>query len=167
MNSLTRSRWEQAISRLEPEDKEGTDLNSGIQDPNPLAILRGFVQQTEKKKEEFHERQWKYKDASGQEVLVRDRMNTLLVNLNKYTAVADLVVQPLPSVVSLAWGGCKILLQACLLFSPSQKVHSNSPCLGCNYRYGKYRYCDGELGFSRPDVGTLRYLRETLRPEST
>lgn len=37
-------------------------------------------------------------------------MGILLVNLQKYTNIGDLVVQPLPSVVSLAWGGFKILL---------------------------------------------------------
>lgn len=41
---------------------------------------------------------------------MRDSVNTLLLNLQKYTAIGDLVVQPLPSVVSLAWGGFKILL---------------------------------------------------------
>lgn len=42
---------------------------------------------------------------------MRDRVNTLLLNLKRYSFVGSLVVQPLPSVVSLAWGGFKILLQ--------------------------------------------------------
>lgn len=58
-------------------------------------------------------------------MLVRDSVNTLLLNIKQYTSIADLVVQPLPSVVSLAWGGFKILLQ---VSSELQfKTHSDSP----------------------------------------
>lgn len=56
-------------------------------------------------------KQWKYTNRNGEKVLVRDSVNTLLLNIKQYTSIADLVVQPLPSVVSLAWGGFKILLQ--------------------------------------------------------
>lgn len=85
-------------------------------------MLRGFAREAETKKEECADKQWKYKDRDGNEVLVRDRVGALLVNLNKFTSVGDLVIQPLPSVVSLAWGGFKILLQASpLLLSVEKK----------------------------------------------
>lgn len=98
--------WEQAIDRLKPEDREGLDFNFRTE----RDILHGFVIETEKVKTEFENRQWKYNKSTGEKVLVRDSVNTLLLNLKKYTAIGDLVVQPLPAVVSLAWGGFKVLL---------------------------------------------------------
>lgn len=43
---------------------------------------------------------------------MRDRVNTLVTTLTKYTVVADFVAQPLPSVAGLAWGGFKLLMHA-------------------------------------------------------
>lgn len=85
-----------------------------------------FLTETEKQKIVWESKQWKYKDKTGQEVLVRDSVNTLLVNLKKYTAFGDLIVQPLPSVVSLAWGGFKVLLQVRMIPPPPLAV----PVLG-------------------------------------
>lgn len=56
--------------------------------------------------------QWAYANSFDDQIFVRDNLNSLLTNLNKYTAIADFVVQPLPSVVSLAGGGFKLLLEA-------------------------------------------------------
>lgn len=97
------------MERLKPEDREGIDFNA--QGQTKLDILRGFVSETEKQKVVCEGKQWKYTNRSGEEVLVRDSVNTLLVNLKQYTSIGDLVLQPLPSVVSLVWGGFKILLQ--------------------------------------------------------
>lgn len=76
-----------------------------------LDILRAIANETEKQKTACADKQWKYKNRKGEEVLVRDSVNSLLLNIKQYTAIGDLVIQPLPSVVSLAWGGFKILLQ--------------------------------------------------------
>lgn len=109
---LPQTLWEKAIQRLNDEDRELIVLKPNSQAPTELDILRVFVRETEKQKVECERRQWRYTDSAGEEVLVRDRVNTLLANLNKYTFIGDLVVQPLPAVVSLAWGGFKALLQA-------------------------------------------------------
>lgn len=85
------------------------DTNATSQDK--LDILRAIADETEEQKKACEDKQWKYKNRKGEQVLVRDKMNTLLVNIKQYTAIGDLVVQPLPSVVSLAWGGFKLLLQ--------------------------------------------------------
>lgn len=97
------------MDRLKPEDRHGIDFN--LQDQTKLDILLEFTKEVEITKEKCKAKQWKYKNTHGEEVLVRDSVNTLLLNLKKYTAIGDLVVQPLPSVVSLAWGGFKVLLQ--------------------------------------------------------
>lgn len=47
---------------------------------------------------------------------MRQSVDILLANLQKYTNIGDLVVQPLPSVASLARGGFQILLVVSLQF---------------------------------------------------
>lgn len=80
--------------------------------PSHLALLHLFVQETTLVRDACEARQWTYSNRAGEQVLARDRVNTFLTTLTKYTAVRDLVVQPLPSVVGLAWGGVKLLLRA-------------------------------------------------------
>lgn len=129
LTSVTQTLWEKAIQRLTDEDRQLIALEFNSPDPTldttELDILRLFVHETEKQKAECERRQWKYTDSSGEQVVVRDRVNTLLVNLNRFTFIGDLVVQPLPSVVSLAWGGFKALLQARFLSSPVVKEKSD------------------------------------------
>lgn len=98
-NEILSTPWEQAIARLKPEDLGGIDINSQTK----LDILHWFVTETEAAQKVCQDKQWKYTTRNGEERLVRDSVNTLLVNVQKYTAIGDLVVQPLPSVVSLAW----------------------------------------------------------------
>lgn len=87
-----------------------------------LDILRAIANETEKQKTACADNQWKYKNLKREEVLVRDSVNSLLLNIKQYTAIGDLVIQPLPPVVSLAWGGFKILLQV------SSELQSNNTC---------------------------------------
>lgn len=89
------------------------DTNAASQDR--LDILRAIADETGEQKKACEDKQWKYQNRKGEQVLVRDKMNALLVNIKQYTAIGDLVVRPLPSVVSLAWGGFKLLLQVSVL----------------------------------------------------
>lgn len=127
MNSGTQTRWERALARLSPEDIEVIDLRSSIQDPNPLGILGVFLQEAEKKKLKCQNRQWKYTNIREVRVLVRERVNTLLVNVNKYTGVSNAVTQPPPSVLSLARGGVRILLQVFPPFTIRSKIDNHLP----------------------------------------
>lgn len=73
-------------------------------------MLQGFIDEVQQKKTVYESKQLRYTSRSGEEVLVRDSVNSLLQNLKKYSSLGDLIIQPLPSVVSLAWGGFKVLL---------------------------------------------------------
>lgn len=59
----------------------------------------------------MRKKQWVYENSRGEKVLVRDSVSSLLVNVNKYASIGDLVVQALPAPASLIWGGVKVLLQ--------------------------------------------------------
>lgn len=99
------------MSRLTPEELAGIDLTLPASQTK-LGIIHLLVQETTFVQGDCESREWSYQNSSGDEVFVRGHVNRLLTNLNKYTAVGDFVIQPLPSVVSLAWGGFKLLLHA-------------------------------------------------------
>lgn len=97
------------MAQVPPEDLEGIDVDR--KDQTKLGILQLFIQETEKTKQECENRQWSYENSRGEKVMVRESVNTLLLNVKKYASIGDLVIQPLPAVVSLVWGGFKVLLQ--------------------------------------------------------
>lgn len=97
------------MTQLKPDDFDG--INIDFKGKTKLSILQLFIQEAEATNTECENKQWSYKNSCGEKVLVRDSVNTLLVNLQKYTAVGDLIVQALPAPGSLVWGGLKILLQ--------------------------------------------------------
>lgn len=109
--SVAKTPWEKALSRLPAEDLGEIDLTAPGTETQ-LAILHLFVQETTITRDACEARQWRFANQDGEQILLRDRINTLVTTLAKYTAVVDFVVQPLPSVVGLAWGGFKLLLQA-------------------------------------------------------
>lgn len=102
--------WELAVAQLKPEHLEGF-VNIDLKSMTKLNILQLFIQGAEEAKAECENKQWSYVNSRGEKVLVRDSVNTLLVNVNKYAAIGDLVFQALPSPGSLVWGGLKVLLQ--------------------------------------------------------
>lgn len=99
------------MSRLTPEELAGIGLTLPASQTKP-GVIHLFVQETTLVKKDFESRKWTYQNSSGDKVFVPDHVNTLLTNMNKYTTVGEFVIQPLPSVVSLAWGGFRLLLYA-------------------------------------------------------
>lgn len=97
------------MAQLKPEDLEGIDID--LKGKTKLSILQLFIQEAEKAKNECENKQWSYENSRGEKVLVRESVNTLLVNVNKYASIGDLVMQALPAPGALVWGGLKVLLQ--------------------------------------------------------
>lgn len=97
------------MAQLEPEDLEGIDID--VKGKTKLSILQLFIQEAEKTRNKCEDKQWRYENSRGEKVLIRESVNTLLVNVNKYASIGDLVVQALPAPASLVWGGLKVLFQ--------------------------------------------------------
>lgn len=98
------------MAQLKPEHLEGF-INIDLKSMTKLNILQLFIQDAEEAKKECENKQWSYVNSRGEKVLVRESVNTLLVNVKKYASIGDLVFQALPSPGSLVWGGLKVLLQ--------------------------------------------------------
>lgn len=96
--------WEQALSRLQPESREGIDF----QKDGKVDLLREFIRETTKKKRECEDGRWGYIDDNGKKVFYAD---ILLTQLNRYVAIGDIALQHHPDIVALAWAGFRLLLQ--------------------------------------------------------
>lgn len=78
------------MAQLKSEDLEG--INIDLKGKTKLSILQLFIQEAEKTKIACENKQSGYENSRGEKVLVRDSVNTLLVNVNKYASIGDLVV---------------------------------------------------------------------------
>lgn len=105
--------WEQALSRLQPQDTAGVDLNA---DTLPGQLLRNLINATEEKKGEIEKKKWVYLNSRGEKISYAD---TFLTVLNKYAAIVDIAIQHDPHVVALLWSGFRLLLQVELTISPT------------------------------------------------
>ncbi|KAL0630901.1 hypothetical protein Q9L58_010249 [Maublancomyces gigas] len=105
----TETLWEQAMAQLQPEDLQG--INIDLKNKTKLSILQLFIQEAEEAKKECESKQWSYVNSGGEKVLVRESVDSLLVNVKRYASLGDNIVQALPSPGSLVWGGLKLLLQ--------------------------------------------------------
>lgn len=97
--------WEQALSRVRPEDIEGVDMQGN---GNPSLLLQDMIQVTEQTKSEMEAKRWVYKNTNGEEVSYAD---TFLTVMNKYGKIVDIAMQYDPSVVAVVWSGFRVLLK--------------------------------------------------------
>lgn len=119
--------WQQAIAKIKREYPEGIDL----QNKTELEALREFTQNVEEKKKEWEDDRWYY-IRGGEKVFLRDHMDTVLANLNRYASIGDIAIGSNPSIAGLAWSGFRFLLQVRMneTFSLYKMVFDNS-ILGC------------------------------------
>lgn len=65
---------------------------------------------TEKQKDCL-EKRWTHQNSSGKRVYVRDSVDALIEQLNKYASIGDVIIQHHPDIVALAWAGFRLILQ--------------------------------------------------------
>lgn len=65
----------------------------------------------EEKKQICLRRRWKYKNSKGQDVILRDVFEKIIVWVNKFKEVGDVGVQYDPVHASLPWAAIRAILQ--------------------------------------------------------
>ncbi|KAF8421789.1 hypothetical protein EV426DRAFT_188790 [Tirmania nivea] len=63
---------------------------------------------------EHKNRQWRYKDRRGNEVVWMERIGKILKSVDKYAKIVDTAIQHHPDVTSLVWAGARTILQVAL-----------------------------------------------------
>ncbi|KAL7266669.1 hypothetical protein RUND412_010779 [Rhizina undulata] len=98
--------WEKAVDKLDPADRK--EFNLEVADIN---TLKDVLQAANNKRQECEDKRWKYQKENGDEVVLRNVVNRLLTNLNKFVNIGDVAVPFCPQPVSAAWSLFQFLLK--------------------------------------------------------
>lgn len=60
---------------------------------------------------EAKEKQWKYKNRDGVEVVVSERIGRILKSVNEYAAIVDVAIQYNPEATAFVWAGIRLILK--------------------------------------------------------
>jgi hypothetical protein len=111
----TESLWEKAVETLSSEDKQ----NVNFERTDKLAILEDVLKAVDHKKQLCLEKRWKYKKGK-KEFIIRDQLEKMVVWVNKFKEVGDMVVQYDPAHAALPWAGIRFFLQVGCVFKLSE-----------------------------------------------
>ena len=99
--------WQKALDTLDDDLKLSLDVRKSTK-RNILAVL---LKTAEEKRQLYLQKRWKFKKSNGEEVILRDVLEKVIVWLQKFKEVGDVAVQYDPSHASLPWAGIRFLLQ--------------------------------------------------------
>jgi hypothetical protein len=76
-----------------------------------LTILKDVLAVVEEKKQSCLKNLWKYKNSRGENVIIRDLFAKIVVWVNKFKEVGDVVMQYDPAHAALPWAAVRLVLQ--------------------------------------------------------
>ena len=95
------------MNKLSPDDQQSLNVHRA----DRLEILRDLLVIVEEKKQSCVKKRWKYKNSNGQDVVLRDICEKIVVWVNKFQEVGDVAVQYDPVHASLPWAAVRAVLQ--------------------------------------------------------
>jgi vacuolar-type H+-ATPase subunit H len=99
--------WKKAVNSLSDEERREIDFAR----TDKLRILDDILAAVEKGKQACIERRWKYRKGDH-DVIIRDKLEKIVVWINKFKDIGDAVVQYDPGHAALPWAGIRVILQA-------------------------------------------------------
>lgn len=100
------SLWQRAWDGLDDRLKAGVNLRAGRRD-----IVEAVLGTAEEKKQLCLQKRWRIKKPNGEDIIVRDILEKIIVWLNKFKVIGDVAAQFDPTYTSLAWAGVSFVLQ--------------------------------------------------------
>lgn len=110
MPTSSKDLWTSALEKLTESDRQQLAFYDGR---NRLDILSDLQVLTESAKEQCIKKRWRFSrlGRNGETVVLRDIFNKMVVWINMFKAVGDLVVQYDPGHAALPWAGVRFILQ--------------------------------------------------------
>ncbi|KAI9781927.1 MAG: hypothetical protein M1816_002150 [Peltula sp. TS41687] len=107
--------WAEALQKLSDKERaaiqhEASSHSGSLQQP-PLDMIDDLCSLTERKRAECENRRWKL-EYNGQQVILRDVAEKVIVWLNKFKEVGDVAINFDPVHAALLWAGVRFLLQS-------------------------------------------------------
>ncbi|TGO38147.1 hypothetical protein BHYA_0081g00430 [Botrytis hyacinthi] len=112
--------WDKALKQVQFTDTSAL-VTAGLERRQILVEILDLVQKQELKAQE---RKWKWKKKNGQVIIIRDIFVKLVIWMEKFKSIGDIVVQYDPIHASLPWAVVRFLLQAAV-----SDIHSNGAIL--------------------------------------
>ena len=114
--SITPHLWQKAVElaqeSLTKYKLPSLELSS-LQSQSAAENIQSLVAELEIAHKENKDRQWRYKDRQGNEVVLVERLGEILKNVDKYAKIVDTAIQNHPDITSLVWAGARTILQVC------------------------------------------------------
>lgn len=102
--------WQKALDTLDEDTKNYLDYQNAVK----RDVLAALLRTAQEKKSLCLRKRWKFKKSNGQEVVLRDVVEKIIIWLDKFKAVGDMAMQYDPAHASLAWAGVRFLLRVSL-----------------------------------------------------
>ena len=112
-HASVRDLWGLALERLSKDDK---DALSQITLDSKLDVLQHLHTAAIKKRTECEDRRWKF-ELNGQQIILRDIAQRIIVWVDKFKQIGDVAVNFDPVHASLPWAGIRFLLEVGLLIT--------------------------------------------------
>jgi hypothetical protein len=107
VQNVQRGLWADALQTLTDKDK-ATIPRPG---PDPsLGMLQNLCAIAEERRDHCENRGWKF-ELNGRQIILRDLAQKVVVWINKFMQVGDVVANVDPIHVGLPWAGVRLLLQ--------------------------------------------------------
>lgn len=102
--------WQKALDTLDEDTKNYLDYQNAVK----RDVLAALLRTAQEKKSLCLRKRWKFKKSNGQQVVLRDVVEKIIIWLDKFKAVGDMAMQYDPAHASLAWAGVRFLLRVSL-----------------------------------------------------
>lgn len=102
--------WQKVFDTLDEDTKNYLDYQNAVK----RDVLAALLRTAQEKKSLCLRKRWKFKKSNGQEVVLRDVVEKIIIWLDKFKAVGDMAMQYDPAHASLAWAGVRFLLRVSL-----------------------------------------------------
>lgn len=104
--------WTEALHTLSVKEQAAIRnlIPPQANSPQPLSdVIGDLCALVEKKRAECEDKRWKF-EHNGQQVILRDVADRVIICLDKFKAVGDVAVNYDPSHLSLPWAGVRFIL---------------------------------------------------------
>lgn len=106
----SRDLWTAALCALKEEDRELVAFDG----QNELDVLSDLGQLVATARDTSIKKRWRFRrPGSGQTVVLRDLFSKIVVWIDRFKEIGDIVVQYDPVHAALPWAGIRFLLQVC------------------------------------------------------
>ena len=105
-----RDLWEAALNELSEEDRKLV----AFEGQHRLDVLSDLGQLVSTARDTSINKRWRFhRPGSGQTVILRDLFSKIVVWIDRFKQIGDIVVQYDPVHAALPWAGVRFLLQVC------------------------------------------------------